>query len=232
MTFALLPVKNPAQAKRRLASMLTAGERAQLAWLLYRHTLNVLRSVERLDKVVVVSSDPGVLDHARREGGDVIVEPEQRSHSGSADAALAQCLGMGAARVLLVPIDVPLLRSADIAQVIGAARASDAPQVVIVPSGNGTGTNALLQSPPAVIPCRFGPGSFEAHRREGALRGVTVTIASPPGLTFDLDDAEDVISMMTNDHDGDVHGYLLKIRASERAEEYLSRKKLAAQSRT
>jgi 2-phospho-L-lactate guanylyltransferase len=232
MTFALLPVKNPAQAKRRLASMLTAGERAQLAWLLYRHTLNVLRSVERLDKVVVVSSDPGVLDHARREGGDVIVESAQRSHSDSADAALAQCLGMGAARVLLLPVDVPLLNSTDIEQVIETAGTNGAPQIVIVPSADGTGTNALLQSPPCVIPCCFGPGSFEAHRREGALRGVTVTIASPPGLTFDLDDAKDVISMMANDHEGDVHRYLLKIRAAERAEEYLSRKKLVAQSRT
>lgn len=232
MTFAVLPVKDPAQAKRRLAPLFTAGERARLAWLLYRRTLSILLSAGRLDKVVVVSSDKGVLDHARREGAEVIVEPAQRSHSGSADAAVAQCLAMGAARTLLLPIDVPLLRAVDVEQVLGSSGGSGDAEVVIVPSADGTGTNALLLSPPGAISCRFGPGSFGAHRLEAVRRGIAVTVASPSGLTFDLDQAEDVISLMTNHHDGDVCRYLAAISAAERAAQYLSRKNLAAPSGT
>ena len=216
MTFAVLPVKDPAQAKRRLAPLLTAGERAQLAWLLYRRTLGILLSVELLDKVVVVSSDPGVLDHARREGAAVIVEPAQHSHSHSADAALTQCAAMGAARVLLAPIDVPLLSVTDIEQVFIASGGNGEPEVVIVPSHGGAGTNALLETPPGAIPCRFGPGSFAAHRHEAAQRGIAIMVTAPPGLTFDLDEPNDLRIMLSNLNSGKIGEWLANISVRER----------------
>ncbi len=41
-----------------------------------------------------------------------------------------------------------------------------APSVVIVPSHDGTGTNALLRSPPDLFPSHFGPESFALHLKE------------------------------------------------------------------
>ena len=77
-------------------------------------------------------------------------------------------------RVLLVPGDCPALDPPSSTSC--SAGATSAPDVVIVPDRHGTGTNALLLTPPDAIAPSFGPGSRERHeqRRPGrrrALRG-------------------------------------------------------------
>jgi 2-phospho-L-lactate guanylyltransferase len=68
--------------------------------------------------------------------------------------------------------------------------------VVIVPSSDGAGTNALLRTPPDIIESRFGPGSFEAHWSQAQARGVPVEVARPAGLMFDIDTPEDVAELL------------------------------------
>ena len=192
MIFALLPVKNPQNAKQRLNGLLSAAQRETLARLLYEHTLAALREARGIDRFVVVTSDAGTAEHARRSGAIVFAEAEQRSHSTSAEGACRRALALGAATVLLVPIDVPLATSAEFGRLAQAAR----PGVVIVPSADGTGTNALARTPPDVIESRFGPGSFRAHLEQAQSRGIPVDILRLPRLMFDLDTPEDVAQLL------------------------------------
>ena len=107
MIFAILPVKNPHNAKQRLAGFLDIEQREMLARMLYRQTLAALCQAEGIDRVVVATSDIEIADHARRSGGLVFEEHEQISHSVSADAACLRAMQMGASTAMLVPIDVP-----------------------------------------------------------------------------------------------------------------------------
>ena len=70
------------------------------------------------------------------------------------------------------------------------------PGIVIVPSSDGAGTNALLRTPPDVIESRFGPGSFAAHLEQARTRGVPAEVARPGGLMFDIDTPEDVAELL------------------------------------
>jgi 2-phospho-L-lactate guanylyltransferase len=140
----------------------------------------------------VVTSDAEAADHARRLGVWVFSEREQRSHSASADAAARHAGELGAASVLLAPIDVPLVSSQDFEALAAAAR----PGVVIVPSADGTGTNALVRTPPDVIPSCFGPGSFQSHLRAARERGVPAEVLRLPGLMFDVDTPEDLAELL------------------------------------
>ena len=65
---------------------------------------------------------------------------------------------------------------------------------MIVPDRHGTGTNALLLTPPDVIEPAFGPGSFARHRAVGGGHGP----ASPnlPSLTLDIDTPEDLATLL------------------------------------
>jgi 2-phospho-L-lactate guanylyltransferase len=191
MIFALLPVKAPANAKQRLSGILTPDQRERLARLMYEDVLEKLCSARGLDRVVVVTSDQTAANHARRAGALVFDEQEQRSHSHSADAAARRAMSLGARTVLLAPIDVPLVTAAEIEELAANARRG----VVIVPSSDGTGTNALLRTPPDVIESRFGPGSFEAHWNQARERGVPAEVARPAGLMFDIDTPEDVAEL-------------------------------------
>jgi 2-phospho-L-lactate guanylyltransferase len=192
MIFALLPVKAPAKAKQRLRGFLTPAQRERLARLMYEDVLQTLCSARGLDRVVVVTNDETAANYARRAGALVFEEREQLGHSHSADAAARRAISLGALTVLLAPIDVPLVTAAEIEDL--AAKASRG--VVIVPSSDGTGTNALLRTPPDVIESRFGPGSFEAHLEQARLRGVPAEVARPAGLMFDIDTPEDVAELL------------------------------------
>jgi len=204
LIFALLPVKSPIHAKQRLRQLLTPDRRERLARLMYEQMLETLCSARNLDRVVVVTSDPAAADHARRAGALVFNEQEQLSHSHSADSAARRAMSLGARTVLLAPIDVPLAPPAAIDKLVAMAT----PGVVIVPSSDGTGTNALLRTPPDVIESRFGPGSFAAHILQAKERGVRAEVARPAGLMFDIDTPEDVAELLVRAPDCRVARFL------------------------
>jgi len=211
MIFALLPVKSPHNAKQRLDGFLSAEQREKLAGILYRQTLGALCQAEGIDRVVVVTNDSAVAEHARSSGTLVFEENEQVSHSVSADAACLRAIKFGATTVLLVPIDVPLVTPADFSRLAAAAR----PGVVLVPSADGTGTNAMARTPPDVIESRFGPGSCRAHLDQARLKSVPADILRLPGLMFDIDTPEDVAELLATSHPGDVTAFLRTACASK-----------------
>lgn len=198
MIFALLPVKSPRNAKQRLGSLLDPEQREALARAMFEEMLEKVAAARGIDRVMVVTSDAAAARHARRCGALVFEEEEQRSHSHSADAATRRAIELGADAVALLPIDVPLATVAEIERLVrmnGRAGCAS-PLLRIVPSADGTGTNALVRTPPDVIPSCFGPGSFFAHLEKARAREVPVEVLRPPGLVFDVDTPEDVAELL------------------------------------
>jgi 2-phospho-L-lactate/phosphoenolpyruvate guanylyltransferase len=209
--FAVLPVKSPQNAKQRLSAWFSASQREMLARLLFKRTLAALCQAKGIDQVVVATSDFEIAEHARRSGTLVFDENEQRSHSVSADAACLRAMKLGATTVLLVPIDVPLATPDDFSRLASVAR----PGLVVVPSADGTGTNALARTPPDVIESRFGPGSFRAHLDQARSKSVHAEVLRLPGLMFDIDTPEDVTEFLAGSHDSDVAVFLRTVCVSK-----------------
>lgn len=197
MIFALLPVKAPQNAKQRLSGFLTAAQREALARCMFEEVLATLCAVKGLDRIAVATSDQAVARHAQRAGAMVFEESEQRGHSHSADAAAQSAAELGAATVIMVPIDTPLVTAAEIESLVAAAE----PGVIVVPSADGTGTNALVHTPPGAIECRFGPGSFQKHCGQARDKGLPLKVMRPPGLLFDIDTIEDVAALLARGPD-------------------------------
>lgn len=193
MIFAILPVKSPKNAKQRLKGFLDVRQRETLARTLYRQTLTALLAAKGIDRVVVVTSDPEIAEYASETAGMVFKEPEQVSHSASADIACLMAMEMGASTAMLVPIDVPTVKPADFTRLAAAAKR---PGLGIVPSSDGTGTNALVRTPPDCIQSRFGPGSFRAHCDQASAKGLPLEVLRLPGLMFDIDTPEDVAEFL------------------------------------
>jgi 2-phospho-L-lactate guanylyltransferase len=195
MIFAILPVKARANAKQRLAEMLTAPQREDLARVMYEEVLDKLTAARGIDRVVVATSDESAAAHARTKGVHVFAEPDQHSHSHSADRAASQAMALGAQTVLLVPIDIPLVTTAEIESLAQAAQAG----VIIVPDSEGAGTNALVRTPPDAITSRFGKNSFRAHLDQARANGIPAKVMRPPGIVFDIDTPEDVAELLHRD---------------------------------
>jgi len=215
--FAILPVKSPQNSKQRLKEFLAVEQRETLARMLYSRTLAALCQAEGIDRVVVVTCDAGVAGHARRSGALVFEENEQVSHSVSADAACLRAMELGASTALLVPIDVPTVTHADFTQLAASARpfASTRPGVIVVPSSDGTGTNALARTPPDCIESRFGPGSFRAHLDQARSKGLPADVLRVPGLMFDIDTPEDVAELLARPDECPVSSFLRAACASK-----------------
>ena len=218
MNVAVLPVKNPADSLTRLAGLLSPEEREELARRMYYRTLAVLGTVSRIDELIIVSTDHTVLDAARSAGAHVLEEADQVSHSSSAERGSAMALDLGAKTVLSAAIDVPLAAPIEYEELLEIASFLEPRGLIVVPSLDGTGTNALVRTPPDVIVSSFGPGSFVRHESAGIRAGADVRAMRPPGVVLDLDTPDDLLAIEEWASKGnDVLDFLGSIEAFDRA---------------
>lgn len=186
-TVAVLPVKSFARAKQRLGGRVAPAPRQDLAAAMVSDVLDALRAVDGLDEVIVVTAEPRAAEAARACGAHVVHDPAEAGQSAAAALGIEAALARGATRALLVPGDCPALDPAEVAALL----ATETP-VVIVPDRHGTGTNALLLTPPDAIEPAFGPGSRARHE---ALAGPGARIAEIPSLGLDVDTPDDLAAL-------------------------------------
>ena len=205
MIVAVVPLKNLTRAKSRLAPLLDAAERLGLVEAMLRDVLDALRGARGLSDIFVVSDGDGLVPR----GYSLIVEPENRGYDEAVDTALADPRVARADAVLVLPGDLPRINAVDIDTLIGTDTGlPDAPLVRIAPARDRDGTNALLIAPPGLMRTRFGPGSFERHRRAAEQVASTVEIVAPAGLAFDIDTPQDLLEFRAGDGDTHTHAYL------------------------
>ena len=193
----LLPVKDLRNAKQRLAPVLAAEERRALAQAMLADTFRAVRGAQRADEVLVITNYLPAIEIADRYGWAVLREESQISESASVDFASRLCAERGATALLRVPLDLPLVQPGDLDDLL--ATEFLAPAVVMVPSRDGSGTNAILRSPPALFPSHFGPNSFAKHRELASLAGAEIIVRRNPRLELDVDDEADLRALLGHD---------------------------------
>lgn len=189
-TVAVLPVKRFGAAKQRLAASLSEPTRRGLAEAMVTDVLVALRRARRVDAVVVVSGEAAAQALARGHGAAVVADPDDAGHVPAAVRGIGWAVAEGATRALLVPGDCPALSAAQLDALLGDEPAG--PEVVVVPDRHGSGTNALVLSPPGVIAPAFGAGSRERHERLAAQAGAACWIVEMSSLGLDVDTSDDL----------------------------------------
>lgn len=193
----LLPVKDLYNAKKRLLHVLSPEERFGLAQAMLADAVRVLRGVRLAEKIFLVTSYQPAMDFAEENGWDILREERQVSESDSVDYASRICERRGVRALLRLPLDLPLVQSPDVDELL--AIDCPAPALAIVPSRDGTGTNAMLRTPPTLFPSHFGQGSFAKHIAEAQNAGAQVFIRRNPRLEIDVDDEADLCALLDKD---------------------------------
>jgi 2-phospho-L-lactate/phosphoenolpyruvate guanylyltransferase len=186
----LIPLKDPSNAKTRLAGLLNGDERRRLAWAMFEDVTLEVAGAETPDAFFVVSSYQPAIDYAREMKWQVLVEETQVSESASVDWASSILEDRGFDAVMRLPADIPLVQAADIDGLFSLVIPT--PGAVLVPSREGTGTNAIIRRPASLFPSRFGPNSLALHRQEAARVGVRSELVENARIALDIDEPADV----------------------------------------
>ena len=204
-TLAILPMKSFDEAKQRLREELSPAPRRALAESMFSDVLVALRRAKLVGQVLVVSSDHGAQRIAGGYGA-LVLEDDDQGHNEAAARGVQHAVELGAERALLVPGDTPLLSPSELDELIGLPAAPRS--ALIVPDRHGSGTNALLLTPPDALLSAFGPGSRERHEQSARAAGLEVQTIEVASLALDVDTPEDltaVESALEGSHGGAAH---------------------------
>jgi 2-phospho-L-lactate guanylyltransferase len=212
--WAVVPVKDTACAKQRLAGFLPAHVRQQLALAMLEDVLQAIAAVPELTGMAVVTIDPAAASIALRLGARVWSDGARDGHTGAVTAAAHRLAAQGSA-MLTIPGDVPLVSPTDIRHLLDVYRSR--PGFTIVPARDERGSNAIVCSPADLVPLRFGADSFFPHLAAARACGVDPTTVHLPGIALDIDEPADLAEFM-------------KVPSTTRARDLLERLELAAAS--
>jgi 2-phospho-L-lactate guanylyltransferase len=185
-------MKDLAGVKMRLADVLERAERAELALAMLTDVITACKESECFDTICVVTDDSDVCWHARDLGAKPLKEPGTLSGLNDGLTFGQRYIGrrIGAAELVILPADVPLVRADDVRAVVRAFEREGA--IVALVRARDGGTNALALRPPEAIPMRFGRQSADAHAAEARAADVDAVELAIERLQFDVDAPEDV----------------------------------------
>jgi 2-phospho-L-lactate guanylyltransferase len=190
----LIPVKNLANAKQRLADVLDQRVRTELAHAMLADVLQAVAEYGDED-VSLVTNDPFASERAANYGFSIIPDTANTSETDAIEMATRICVSRGVPRTLVIPGDIPLIEAEDLTTIFDRACASGS---VLVPSADKRGTNAVLRAPAASFPLRFGNDSFQPHLQAAIATDTPCVVLSLPRIALDIDNADDLRSLAAN----------------------------------
>jgi 2-phospho-L-lactate guanylyltransferase len=180
----LVPVKNLANAKQRLASVADQFARAELAQAMLFDVLDTLATCVDHDEVSVVTSDSFAVRLAQHFHFAVIADDANRSETDAIEMATQICQSRGVGSTLVIPGDIPLIRAWEVEKIFEAAPPEG---TVLAPAADGRGTNAIWRRPAGLFPLRFGNDSFKPHLAAARATQKPCVVLSLPGIALDVD---------------------------------------------
>jgi 2-phospho-L-lactate guanylyltransferase len=191
--WAVVPVKEFARAKQRLAAILSPRLRQDLAAAMFEDVIQALSASRALAGIVVVTVDPTASAIALRYGAKIWTDAAREGHTGAVTWA-AHRLAANESAMLTMPGDIPHVTAADVVDVLAAH--PDGAAFTIVPAWDERGSNAILCSPADLVPLRFGSDSFFPHLAAARALGLEPTVVRNDSIALDLDEPAELSRFM------------------------------------
>ena len=185
----LVPVKNLANAKQRLAPILDQRTRTELAHAMLFDVFETLGGWQNRPEVGIVSSDQFAIELAKHFHFEVIRDEANLSETDAIEMATRICQSRGVDSTLVIPGDIPLVQTWELEKILESAPAQGS---VLVPAADGRGTNAAWRRPAGLFPLRFGNDSFKPHLAAACATRTPCVVLSLPGVALDVDNPSDL----------------------------------------
>jgi FO synthase len=241
VVWALLPLKDFVNAKKRLSGVLSATERRRLFHNMVEDVLDVLAFHPGLEQTLIVSDDPCASLLAEHYGIKCWAEADVLGHSINAsrapgltavvDGTAAKLNSLGVESVMVIHGDLPLVSGDEIQKLLDSHQrirnANSGRDVVsIVPDTILDGSNCMVCSPPNAIKFQYGKASFEKHQRIAAEKNCIIDVVTLDTLALDIDNPADLGELLSkrNDSEHRTLKYLTKSGIAERISMMIEKK--------
>ena len=190
-TSAIIPVKTFSKAKTRLNIQQTCKE--EICSIMLQEVLKTISNCNLVSKIVIVSKDETALKIGRPFNAVEIFDDESGVNNAInlADEYLSDknfdCS-------VIFPQDIPIMTSSDIDALLGFIRSINS--VIIVPSRQFNGTNALVRYPVGLMRTRYDMGSYTHQMDAASTKTKNISIALIRRMMLDIDDESDLAFML------------------------------------
>ena len=190
-TSAIIPVKTFSKAKTRLN--LPQDCKEEICSIMLQEVLKTISDCKLVDKIVVVSKDEAALKIGRQFNSIEIFDDDSGVNNAInlADEYLSDkefdCS-------VIFPQDIPIMTSFDIDTLLGFIKPIDS--VIIVPSRQFNGTNALVRYPSDLMKPRYDMGSYTHQMDSASTKTCNISIALIRRIMLDIDDESDLKFML------------------------------------
>ena len=190
-TSAIIPVKTFSKAKTRLNLQPDCKE--EICSLMLQEVLRTISDCKIINQIVLVTKDEDALKIGRQFNAVGIFDNESGVNNAInlADEYLSDknfdCS-------VIFPQDIPTMTSADIETLLGFIKSTNS--VIIVPSRQFNGTNALVRCPSGLMQTKYDLGSYTHQIDAARTRTNNISIALIRRMMLDIDDESDLAFML------------------------------------
>jgi 2-phospho-L-lactate guanylyltransferase len=188
-TWVVVLIKDFNSAKQRLQPALSPRSRRALA---RKNAELAVRAASAGDHVLVVAGSDQVADLAAKWGAEVLLEPRAEGQNVAARRGLNRAVEQGAAAVLLLSSDLPLVTAEAVRALLNDAAGHESPVAMAAPAVGRGGTNALYLRPPDAIGLHFGDDSLAKFLHEAEARRVAFVVHHSDAMALDVDEPADL----------------------------------------
>ncbi|MEE9135920.1 MAG: 2-phospho-L-lactate guanylyltransferase [Gammaproteobacteria bacterium] len=210
--WALLPVKSPSQSKTRLTSVLLDQECAALSWAMLQDMMSALDAAEEVGTIALLTQDEEVIDFGSQRGYQIITEVPGAGLNASIDTATTELAEAGVDRLLILPVDLPTIRSSEIDELCRGHRGG----LSVCPAIRDGGTNALVATPPNAVAAQFGPDSARQFLKTARENGISATRVELRAFERDIDRPDDLDWLLQQRMTNQTSNYLTESGIADR----------------
>lgn len=188
----VIPIKQLENAKQRLSGVLSDVQRRDLFRAMVEDVLEAATTCDRVDEVIVTTSDATVARLANEYSARVIPEPEQPGLIEAVTHTAGILAAEGVEVMVFLPGDVPLVTVEELEVVLDGFGQSDKAEFLICPADDLGGSNCVVCSPPDCMVFGFGEDSFRRHLKLAKERHIVPIVTKLPGIGLDVDTPDDL----------------------------------------
>ena len=197
-TCVIIPVKTFSVAKTRLKLSKTHKEEICKAMLV--EVLDTVSKSKLIDKIILVSKDETALKLGRQFNTVEIFDDESGVNH-AVHLADKYILDNKYDRSVIFPQDIPIMRSSDIDNLLGFHESKNS--VIIVPSRQLNGTNALVRCSTNIMKTQYDRGSYAFQLDAAKAVSQNVSVALIRRIMLDIDDQRDLTFMLSQNEKPD-----------------------------